>query len=220
LTAKNAVAPWVAAEFEFRENGKPTTEWTVKHIEAFGATDNYLTGDRLVIELEEGRRVAHFTGAFWKDEPDWKLVAEVSPTRDFPSESLWTIRLPTRFLLNNMLITNLQAQVRGLLSFQLTVGPDLRGKASPGRRVAFLRANYTPAAPDLYVDIASAVDDQRRELRVTRSFLPRKGAFEADIELPTNAQYVDLSFAIHRSRRLEFRVRPQIVSTNAPVNKP
>jgi hypothetical protein len=223
LTAKNAIAPWATAEFEFRENGQPTTEWTVKRIEALGVTGNYFAGDRLAIELEEGRRVAHFTGAFWPDEPDWRLFAEVSPTHNFPEESLWTIRLPTRAFAHQTLRTNLQAQTRGLSSFQLALGPanvDKRGNASPERLVAFLRTSFTPTAPDVYVDIGSAVDNEGRELRVTRSFMQRKGAVEADIELPTNAQYVDLTFAIHRSRRLEFRVRPQIISTNAPVNKP
>ena len=34
LTAKSAIAPWVTAEFEFRENGLLTTDWTVKRTTA------------------------------------------------------------------------------------------------------------------------------------------------------------------------------------------
>ena len=219
LTAKSAIAPWVTAGFEFRENGQPTTDWTVKRIDAFGATGNYFSGDRLVVELEEGRRVARFTGAFWQDEMDWKVVAHVAPTRNFPPEGLWTLRLPTRAFLRQSFVTNLQAEARGLRHSRLAVGPapvDLRGKVTPERRIAFLRVDYTPAAPDLYVDIASATDDQDRELIIVPSLASRPGSCEADLELLHSAQYVDLTFAIHHSRKLEFRLRPAFVSTNAP----
>jgi hypothetical protein len=223
LTARSAIAPWVTAEFEFRENGQPTTNWTVKRIEAFGATSNYFSGDRLVVELEEGRRVARFTGAFWQDEPDWKLVAHVAPTRNFPAESLWTVHLPTRAFLDESFVTNLQAEARGVRDFRLAIGPahvDLRGKVTPEKRVAFLRVNYTPLPLDLHVDLASAIDDQGRELVIAHSLASRPGVCEADLELDHGAQYVDLTFAIHRSRRLEFRVRPLLVSTNVQMNKP
>ena len=219
LTAKSAIAPWVTAEFEFRENGQPTTNWTVKRIEAFGTTGNYFSGDRLAVELEEGRRVARFTGAFWQEEMDWKLVVEVAPTRNFPADSLWTLRLPTRAFLRQSFVTNLQAEVRGLRNSQLAIGPahvDLRGKAAPERRVAFLRVNYSPVSPDLHVDLASATDDQGRELIIARSLASRPGSCEADMELLFNAELVDLTFAIHHSRKLEFRLRPAFVSTNAP----
>jgi hypothetical protein len=223
LTAKSAIAPWVTAEFEFRENGQPTTNWTIKRIEAFGATSNYFFGDRLVVELEEGRRVAHFTGAFWPDEVDWKLVAHVAPTRNFPAESLWTIRLPTGAFLHEAFVTNLQAEAQGVRNCRLSIGlegGDLFQPNNPGLRLAKLRVNYTPDASDLFVDIASATDDQGREILTSRSLSPRPGSCEADMKSLFNAQYVDLTFATHRSRKLEFRVRPVLVSTNAQLNKP
>ena len=222
LTAKNAIAPWAAAEFEFREKGQPTTNWIIKRIEAFGVNGNYFTGDRLAMEPEEGTRVAYFTGAFWQDEMDWKLVAEAVPTRNFPAESLLTLRLPTKAFLHDLFVTNLQVESYGLRNSRLSVAPDLtgsRGKATPDRHVAFVRLNYAPAALDLYVDIASAKDDQGRELLISRSLASRSWSCEADLELLQTAEFVDLTFAIHRSRRLEFRVRPEIVSTNVPVNK-
>lgn len=223
LTARSAIAPWAAAEFEFSENGQPTTNWTVKRIEAFGATGNYISGDRLVVELERGRRVAHFTGALWPDETDWRLVAHVVPTRNFPKESLWTLRLPTSAFLYQSFVTNLQATGRGLMNSRLALGPahvDLRGKIAPEKRVVFLRANYTPIPADLHLDIARATDDQGRELVIAHSLTSLPGSCEADLEFLHSAQFVDLTFAIHRSRTLEFRVRPEIVSTNALMNKP
>jgi len=223
LTARRAIGTWATAEFEFRENGLQTTDWTVKRIEAFGATGNYFSSDRLAVELEEGRRVARFTGAFWQDEPDWKLVAHVAPTRNFPADSLRTTRLPTTAFLHESFVTNLQAEARGLRHSRLAVGPapaDFRGKVTPERRVAFLRVDYTPAAPDLYVDIAGATDDQGREVIIARSLASRPGSCEADMELLFNAEFVDLTFAIHHSRKLEFRLRPAFASTNAPSTFP
>ena len=223
LTAKSAIAPWATAEFEFRENGQPTTDWTVKRIEAFGATSNYFFGDRLVVELEEGRRVARFTGAFWQDELDWKLVAEVVPIRNFPAESLWSLRVPTRAFLHETFVTNLQAEAKGMRNFQLTIWPksgDAVRQGKPGLRVATLRINYTPDAPDLHADVASAIDDQGRELLIPSSIMPRTGSCEADLQLMASAEFVDLTFAILRSRKLEFRVRPVLVSTNAPSTFP
>jgi len=223
LTAKSAIAPWVTAEFEFRENGQPATNWTVKRVEAFGATGNYFSGDRLVVELEEGRRVARFTGAFWQEEMDWKLVAHVAPTRNFPTDSLWTVRLPTSAFLTESFVTNLQAEARGLRNTRLSIGPEIGGMVEPnkpGLRRAKLRINYTPDTPDLYVDIASATDDQGHEILISRSLASRSGSCEADMKSLFNAQSVELSFAIHRSSKLEFRVRPVLVSTNTLLNKP
>jgi hypothetical protein len=222
LTAKSAIAPWATAEFEFRENGNPTTDWTVKRIEAFGAISNYFSGDRLVVELERDRRVAWFTGAFW-DEPDWTLVAHVVPTRNFPTESLLTLRLPTKLFLHQMFVTNLQAEAYGLRHSRLAIGPahvDLRGKTTPDRRVVFIRVNFTPGGRDLFVAIASAKDDQGRSLEIDGSSTVQTGVCEADMELPPDARHVDLTLAIHRSRALEFRVRPEWVGTNANKAKP
>jgi hypothetical protein len=223
LTVRGAIAPWVTAEFEFREQGRPTTDWTIKRIDAFGATGNHVVGDRLVVELEEGRRVARFTAAFWKDEPDWSVLVEVTPTRNFPEGTLWTARLPARAFLGEALSTNLPAATHGLIQFRLAVGPAsfIPGTgAAPERRVTSLKAYFTPSAPDLHVDIARAVDDTGREGRVTPSLMPRTGICEASVELLDGASFVDLTFAVHRSRKVEFRVRPMFVSTNAPMNAP
>jgi hypothetical protein len=223
LTAKSAIAPWAMAEFEFRENGQPTTNWTVKRIEAFGATGNYISGDRLVVELETGRRVAHFTGAFWPDETDWRLVAHVVPTRNFPKESLCTVRVPTEAFVRDLFVTNLQAEAYGFRNSRLSLAPDivgLRGEVASGKSAAFLRVDYTPASPDLYLDLASATDDQGREILVAHPLASRKWACEADLKFLHSAQFVDLTFAIHRSRTLGFRVRPEIVSTNTASTFP
>jgi len=221
LTAKHAIVPWVTAAFDFLENGQPTTDWTVRRIAAFGS-GNYFAGERLMTELEQGRRVAHFTGTFWQDEPDWRLMADVTPTRNFPRETLWTVRLTTRSFLDATLSTNLPASGRGLRNFSLALGPanvDLRPK-SPERHVAFLHASFTPTAPDIYVDIAGAVDDRTRNLDIATSVLSRTHSLEANLELQADAQWVDLTFAIHRSVKMEFHVRPEFVSTNASLNKP
>lgn len=223
LTAKSAIAPWVTAEFEFRENGQPTTNWTIKRVEAFGATSNYFSGDRLVVELEGGRRVARFTGAFWQDETDWKLIAHVVPIRDFPTESLWPLRLPTSAFLHERFVTNLQAEAWGLRNCRLAIELEIGEPFQPyefGLRLAKLRINYTPDAPDMYVDIASATDDQGHDILVARSLASRPGSSEADTKFMRGAQFVGLTLAIHHSRKFEFRVRPEIVSTNAQMNKP
>lgn len=223
LTARNAIAPWVTARFEFRENGQPATDWTIKRVESVGATGNYFMGDRLAEELEEGRRVARFTGAFWQDEMDWKLIVEVTPTRNFPAESFWTVRLVTSAFLHESFATNLQAEARGLRHARVTIVPaigDTLQPDKPGLRVVALRINYTPDAPDLYVDVAGATDGEGHELRVTPSPSPRAGLSEANVELLSNTHDLNLTFAIHRSRKLEFRVRPEFVSTNAPSTFP
>jgi hypothetical protein len=218
LTSKSAIAPWATAEFEFRESGQPTTDWTIKRIEMFGATGNHVTGDRLAVELEEGRRVARFAAALWREEPDWRLIAETVPTRNVPAEKLWTVKLPASAFHSGTLTTNLESVGRGLSHFRLAIEP--MRVAGRGHQAVSLKANFTPATSDLHVDIVGAADSRGRELRITPSFLPRMGACEATMELPAGADSVDLTFAVQRSRKVEFRVRPEFVSTNAPLNKP
>jgi len=52
--------------------------------------------------------VARFSGAFWQDETDLKLVADVARTRNFATDKLQTLLLPTSTFLHESFITNLQ----------------------------------------------------------------------------------------------------------------
>jgi hypothetical protein len=229
VTSKYAITPWITAEFLFRENGQPTTAWTVKGIEAFGATGNYLSvpglgqNARLIGEWKGEHRVVHFANALWPAEPDWKLIVEVARARDVEPDDTWRVRLPVSSFRGGSFLTNLQGEAVGIRQANLRVtpvpspSPELPSAAT--HRISLL-LNYTPGEPGLHVDLARATDDQGRELRVFNPNSPWHGRLLADLELATNAISLELPFAIHRSRKFEFKVKPVFVSTNVPSTFP
>jgi hypothetical protein len=229
LTAKHALAPWNTAEFGLRENGQPTTAWTVRGIEAFGATGNYLSAPghaqngRLIGELAGDRRVVHFASAFWPDEPDWKLVVEVARARDFEPGSNWTVQVPVGSFSVGSFFTDLQAEAVGVRQGNLRVTVTTATSTVPrsaDHGTISLLLDYTPTSSDLHMDLARAVDDRGRELRIFNANSPWYGRLQADLEMATNANIVELQFAIHRSRKFEFKVKPVFVSTNVPSTFP
>ena len=245
LSARNTIGSWATAEFEFRENGQPPTDWTVKRIDAFSASGNYSSNAQLVVNLVGNLRRVHFSGAFWTNELDWTIRAEVARTRDFLADSWWTIRLPASSLLRPSFQTNVEAASQGLRYFRLNVDPSNRNgmkSDTPNSSIASLTVRFMPVAPDVYLDVAHAADEQGRMVEVRdeewfweiQSQTDGKGRSVGnpfrtppssytrrfDLQMPADTEFVDLTFAIHHSRKLEFRVKPVWVSTNVASSFP
>jgi hypothetical protein len=217
VTSRNSPAQWASAEFALRENGRPTTAWTVKRFEALGADGNRIVPLRPVMSLAGERRVVRFAGPLWPDEPGWQVDAEFVRVRDFPAEGLWTFRLAGAHLASSSFATNLTAAADGLeqpFLLQLQIGLSY-GVVSAAPRQANLALKYKPADPDVHLSLARATDDAGRECLAVEPASARQGWLDAQLKLPVDALHVDLVFALHRSRKFTFRIRPTTASTNS-----
>jgi hypothetical protein len=217
VTARNSPAQWASAEFALRENGQPTTAWTVKHFEALGADGNRIARPRPIAMVVGERRVVRFPGPLWPDESHWQVIAEFVRTRDFPTTNLWTFRLPSACLAERTFATNLTAAADGLeqtFLLQLQIGLPF-GVVSSAPRQANLALKYTPVEPEAYLDLARVTDDTGGDCLAAAPSATRHGWLDAQLKLPASAAHVDLTFALHRSRTFTFRVRAVPGATNA-----
>jgi hypothetical protein len=217
VTARNSPAQWTSAEFTFRENNQPTTNWTVKRFEALGVDGNRIVPITRIVTLAGERRVVRFPGPLWPEEPEWQVTAEFVRTRDFPTTNLWTFRLPSACLAERTFATNLTAAADGLeqpFLLQLQIGLPF-GVVSSAPRQANLALKYTPAGQEVYLDLTRVTDDTGSDCLAAAPYATRHGWLDAQLKLPATAAHVDLTFALHRSRTFTFRVRAVPGATNA-----
>ena len=167
-----------------------------------------------------------FAQVLWPDEPDWNLSVDFSRTRDFAPEDLCILRAVPMTRTNGMFTANFTAAVHGSVESGLSLQPvSIHSGAEGGYlRTTDLMLNYTSSVPDLHVDLARAVDNHGRELRFGDGQVePLVGwirHYWAGLELAADTVTMDLTFAFHRPRRIEFTVKPTFVRTNFPWSFP
>jgi len=223
--------PWTRIAFTVREGQQPSSSWSVRSLEAVGESGNHfllpnfleLTNVSLwtlwspVLQRAEDRIDVSFQDVLWRDEPGWKIITEFSRVKDYAPEELVAIPGIAASRTNPPFTTTLQLDTNGVIFQSVT----LRGTQQIRRYVrgAYvpnfdLTLGFTSKVERVRVDLARAVDDRGRVLRFGDSQQPWKGKYTAALEIPYDSVKVDLTFAVHPSRFIEFRVRPN--SDNRP----
>jgi hypothetical protein len=215
-------APWTDAEFAVRENGQPSSAWTVRSIAAVGATGNRLATAYPVVEFGDDRIRAHFPGALWSEEPDWKVTAEFSRARDYAPEELITIKsldaARSRFPVTTNLTPQVETNGARLQSVTLVAGVSQirrynRGEYFPNSELTLL---FSARVDRIRVKLTQVTDERGRAVRFGHSSDTSAGKYTAGLELPADVTVLDLTFAVHRSRFIEFMARPTWNFSNAP----
>jgi len=218
--ARGWIAPWTSATFQVASNGQPSRAWTVAGVELTDATGNTAHAYRSAASSLEGQPVFGLSAALWPDEPAWKLRVEFSRIADFaPDERVSLPPIPVP-----------EPDTHSLIHTQMTVqGATFSGKllahlavpASIGniRARAELVVSLVPVE-GLRLRLVRAADDRGRELRHLPGYAETSGAHNFWLELPADARTLDLTFAVTRSRFLEFVARPEFVRTNRVPIRP
>jgi len=66
------------------------------------------------------------------------------------------------------------------------------------------------------VDLAAATDNLGRSLRFNGGMDLSRGKYLVGLEVPTNSTTLDLTFVVHQGREVEFFVKPDRLTMNAP----
>jgi hypothetical protein len=216
------LAPWTDTDFAVLENGQPGSAWTVRSIAAAGVTGNRLASAYPAVELVDDRIRAHFPGALWSEEPDWKVTAEFSRARDYAPEELITIKslnaVRSRFPVTTNLSPQMETNGARLQSVTLVAGlsqirPYRGGDYFPNSEVTLL---FTVRDDRTRVNLARVTDERGRAVRFGHSSDASAGKYTAALELPADATTLELTFAVHRSRFIEFLARPAWNFSNPP----
>lgn len=205
------VARPATAVFRVAENGEPSAFWTLRSLEGVGDTGNRFFIGQPAVERSFQQLSVTFPEVLWPEEPGWKILAEFSRTREHGADASITVKDVVAARTNLPFTTNLQAEAEGVIVQSV----DLRGTSQIRRYVrglyvpnSDLTLVYTAKVQRAQVYLARALDDQGRELRFGHETHPWQGKYTAAVEIPHDSQTVNLTFAIHRSQFVEFRVRP------------
>jgi hypothetical protein len=214
------VAPWTSAAFRVASNGQPSRAWTVASMELTDATGNTANSYRSAASNLDGQPVFGLSAALWPDEPAWRLKVEFSRIEDFAPDELVSLKGIAAPEPDTHSLIHTQAVVQGAtLAGKLLA--HLAAPVSIGniRAGAELVVSLVPVE-GLRLRLVRAADDRGRELRHLPGYADAAGPHNFWLELPSDARALDLTFAVTRSRFVEFVAKPEFVLTNRMTGHP
>ena len=204
--------------FDVKQEGHEHHSWLLKSVMLSDAT-----GNRWMPSLEgiipnspsPDKLFGEFIGALWPSEPAWKVLAEFSRTNDFLAEELWTsaeFALPT---------TNQRTMLNGY-SPTPTNGVEILAIGGVG---AEMPEPFSSLAQSGKVNLAvqtrmqelkrltriKVIDDQGRSLVFQEPYPWSETEHSYALDIPSGANGIKVTFAIHPSRLAEFMAKPRQV---------
>jgi hypothetical protein len=206
----------VLAAFQIQQNGRTATNWQPAQVETSDATGNHITGWGNS-HWENDEQVTLYQWGLWPDEPAWKLRVEFSRTSGFNDDELWTVQnVPVqaghmqdfwnygRNRTNDLFAeTTLNGSHLRLYSAkQFTDQQNMRGSIEGG-----LRVEANPMPQGMRMTLVRVTDDHGRELR-PMSWSSGGNESRFGLQELGNTKTLNLTLALHRSRFVEFMVKP------------
>jgi hypothetical protein len=168
--------------------------------------------------------VITFHPALWPDEAAWKVDVEIKRFEGFASGELLTFRNVPLGGLNQTNLLGWQTNLGGVsvtLEHIVRRPPITHGSYS-SRDASEVRFTFAGVTNGIHVDLISARLDDGTELKTgswwSHDQVSRTHHFET---FNTNAASADFTIAVHRSRRVEFLVKPELgpVDVELPLEK-
>jgi hypothetical protein len=220
----DSVNKGVQATFKVSRNGKPVTNWQPVSIDTSDATGNSVSGDPNC-QWNGDEDVTTYQWGLWSDEPAWKLKLEFSQQSDFADNEMWNVQnLPVlpgkqQEMYNyggnrRQTSTNApfaEADLNGF-HFKLYPAKEFTDAGQNNWMQGGLFIDASPAVPDgwrmsVKVTDAQTNDVQSSEYNTTQNNNISSYRFRLqDISGLTN---LNVSIALHKSRFVEFTVKPE-----------
>jgi hypothetical protein len=214
----------VQLDFDIQQKGQSATNWRPVRVVTSDATGNSLQG-WLNPNYQNGQASGYqYQQGLWPDEPAWKLRVEFSRVSGFGEDEVWAVtNVPvnagTQQDVQNAWNSNWNTTGRAKPAFAETTVNGIHLKLFPairyqdqnnggGQSVSFsLKADPDPEASGLRLTVLKAADDQGRDLQ-NRGSSWGGGNYQYQYANARNIQTLNLTFAIHKSRYLDFTVKP------------
>jgi hypothetical protein len=223
LAPRSTVARKTQLQFTFAEEGKAVTNWMVQKLTISDATGNqwfpYLDFVRHDFSWAEGGKVEFF-GALWPGEAAWKLKVELVRTGGLPPDELWEVPLdlPTArtvtSLTNRWFHDDRTLKLIALASPTTDHTGDFKWTAKwwgeDKTRVYSLALQVEGAFKGCRATVVQAMDQNGAPIKIMehRQDSPDQAVFFRPNDDATQAR---LTFALQRSRFVEFLARPEFV---------
>jgi hypothetical protein len=214
--------PWTRAEFRVTRGNRPAPEWQPLQITVSDPTGNLWTEHTLSTYQQEPPEVFFIRGVPWPEDPVWKLRVELARCRSFVPEELWMFRdlpapRPSKGAWPDRVVR------RGNRTFTVESISVLNLPPSSGPRSPInggIQVHLAPPSDDLVVSLVRVGDDRGRVVNKNWfGYRMRQGQHFVGFQLPTGAKSLDLTFAVQKSRFVEFVAQPARHVRPAQANK-
>jgi hypothetical protein len=194
------------------------------------------TGNSLQGWINDLRQNGQPTGYYyqeglWPDEPAWKLRVEFSRASGFSDDEVWAVtNVPvqpgTQQDVQNAWNSNWNSPGKSKPAFAETTVNGIRLKLfsaiqyqdqnnGGGQSVSFsLKADPDPESSGLRLTVLKATDDQGHDLQ-NRGSSWGGGNYQYQYANARNVKALNLTIVIHKSRYVEFTVKPEKASSVA-----
>ncbi len=226
VSANDPMNKAVLAAFRTEQKGVVMTNWQPYRITMSDATGNQIQNSSWSNRRENDEAVMVYQWGLWPGEPAWKLNVEMTRTSGFKDDELWTVQnLPLhpgsqQDLYNYNFRRNGRTIAETPAAFAETTLNGVHLKIFPaiqftdlsfgnGQKSGGIRLQVDPDPQDLQMrmGIGSLTDEQGHEIQ---HWGPNGGGGTETIQIQNlrNAKSLNVSIAIHKSRFVEFTVKP------------
>ena len=220
VSAKDPMNKAVLAAFRTEQNGVVMTNWQPYRIAMSDATGNHIQNNSWSNRRDNDEAVMVYQYGLWPDEPAWKLNVEMTRTSGFKDDEIWTVKdLPVKagpqqelYSYTRNSRTNGAFAETTLNGVHLKIFPAVQftdQNLGNGQKMGGLRLLVDPDPDNLQMrmGIGSLTDEQGRSLQ---NWGPNGGGGTETIQIQDmrNAKTLNVTIAIHKSRFVEFTVKP------------
>jgi hypothetical protein len=210
---------WIGREttralFQVEQTGREHPPWKLQSLSIADAT-----GNSWKASLEDppnppaGQKLfAEFVDPLWPSEPAWKLRVEFSRTNGFAPDELWTLADVPVPATNQEVTLDISHETNTTMLYILKIRGDGAEMTEPFRSLASTRTVSLVVgfkSTDHRLALVSVVDDQGRMIPFRRQFPSYDDFYSFGLDVPEGATTVNATFAIHRSRFVEFTAKPR-----------
>jgi hypothetical protein len=220
VPTKDPMNKAVLAAFRTEQKGVVMTNWQPYRITTSDATGNHIQNNSWSNRRDNDEAVMVYQWGLWPDEPAWKLNVEMTRTSGFNDDEEWTVQNLPLHTGSQMDLYNYQRNSRTNGAFAETTLNGVHLKIFPA--IQFTDLNYgngqksggvrlqvdpDPETLQMRMSLASLTDEQGHELQY---WGPNGGGGTASIQIQNlrNAKSLNVTIAIHKSRFVEFMVKP------------
>ncbi|HEY1662052.1 MAG TPA: hypothetical protein VGI03_06500 [Verrucomicrobiae bacterium] len=210
--------------FDVEQKGHPATNWQPVQVIMSDATGNQITG-WINRNYQNGQSGYFCQSSLWPNEPDWKLRVEFSRSSGFNDDEVWTLtNLPVKqgteqeanefwnyrnekkVTLAQNTLSGIQVQAYPPIEYSNSYPGMNNGRNNKVVEIAF-KADPDPDSAGMRMNVLKITDDQGHELQSQGSGWG-SGMYEYQFSVPRNTQSVNVTIALHKSRFVEFNVKP------------
>lgn len=226
----------VQIDLDVQQKGRSATNWRPVQVEATDATGNYIKGWINEYRPNGGMEGYFYQPGLWPDEPAWKLRLEFSRTTGFSDDELWSVtNIPVRAGsqqdVQNYWSWGNQNSGRTSAAFAETTLNGVHVKLFPAIQYAdqnqfpggdskvvsvTIKTDPDPEGDGMRMTPLSITDDHGRTLN-NRGSSWGGGNYQYAFAEPRNIQSLNITIALHKSRFVEFTVKPEkAAAANSP----